>query len=453
MRTVPEIRDNTGKVLQFQNSEELFILLSSMVRSKEFTLISERASFHSSPSFLDLYTGSPESLQKMLCQLVVLSWGKLAKPDFEEYDSYSCVSYMLFDSSIIRYALIYEDSCILDVFGFPKKVPKPQLPLMKEKPYFSESSDSRSDERVMRIADLLEKAADVSSDPIAAQLLGKKQGSELVYMDVGCGDMTITEKIQKAFGISRAIGIDMFEHERSGEMNPDAGRLHYIRTNGTDIFVEPKSVDLVTCFVSIHHFSKIREMLMSIVKTMKKGSLLFLREHDATSQDFCEYLNFVHLIDSIARERVAYDDDYFACFFSHEVLKSLLELFGFEELAWWSYDKASNPQHLYHALFRLKVDTEKALDRVPSAAMFAKLYRNKIGFYPQSSPSVILLPEEMREQAFKFTLRKLGTAEKINVSKAKSEFMKMANEGFDKRSFAHWAIETFMKKVSKRGSV
>jgi 2-polyprenyl-3-methyl-5-hydroxy-6-metoxy-1,4-benzoquinol methylase len=61
-------------------------------------------------------------------------------------------------------------------------------------------------------------------------------------------------------------------------------------------------VDLITCFVTLHHVPQLDMMLAEIIRILRPGGYLILREHDCkTARSLkAKYLNFVHAFMMIA---------------------------------------------------------------------------------------------------------------------------------------------------------
>ena len=62
-------------------------------------------------------------------------------------------------------------------------------------------------------------------------------------------------------------------------------------------------MDLVTCFVTLHHVSDLKTTLSELARILRPGGYLILREHDS-EKEYCltaKYLHFIHAIMMIAR--------------------------------------------------------------------------------------------------------------------------------------------------------
>lgn len=164
------------------------------------------------------------------------------------------------------------------------------------------------------------------------------------YLDVGCGDGSISKAVGERVMATRITGVDVYDQEIDG--------LSYINISesGLALPLEDASCDLVTCFVSIHHFEK-QNLLADIARVLRPGGYLVIREHDVEPEpDVASFLEMVHWVDAVARN----DSDGFRqyCgFFAYEDISKTLESLGFSKEKMVRYADP-NPQRIYHASFQ-----------------------------------------------------------------------------------------------------
>lgn len=122
------------------------------------------------------------------------------------------------------------------------------------------------------------------------------------YIDIGCGDGEITTEIHKAYvnpqkGIT--LGIDY-----KNELFPDSGKgridkrkkINLINYDGVNIPAKNNSVDLITCFQSLHHIPNKMNTIKEIARVVKKNGIVIIREHDAQTEDDKKYIDIQHIL-------------------------------------------------------------------------------------------------------------------------------------------------------------
>jgi ubiquinone/menaquinone biosynthesis C-methylase UbiE len=156
------------------------------------------------------------------------------------------------------------------------------------------------------------------------------------------------------------------------------------------IYLAADQVDLITSFVTFHHVSQIEEALSELVRILRLGGYLILREHDCKTEQSlsAKYLHFVHAIMMIARvgefassakdgndesdylpsedsennttdwqEQKSRIIDYTKTihYRTSDEWQKKLENVGFRLCATLSYgtNEASNPQKLFYAVYQL----------------------------------------------------------------------------------------------------
>jgi ubiquinone/menaquinone biosynthesis C-methylase UbiE len=118
------------------------------------------------------------------------------------------------------------------------------------------------------------------------------------FLDIGCGSGEITNEIARTLNgqhgcIKNAHGCDMF-HVPTHPDNTSDYTYHQVVNNHIDL--PDHSMDLVTCFMSIHHFDNFQQMMVEISRILKPTGLLFIREHDVPKSDgrLIQELNDLH---------------------------------------------------------------------------------------------------------------------------------------------------------------
>lgn len=115
------------------------------------------------------------------------------------------------------------------------------------------------------------------------------------YLDVGCGDMTLTQSVKDNFvipgGTVGAVDVVMPKKIPLG--------VQFKRSDGHLIPFPDRSFELVTMFHAMHHFEYLDDMLRELDRVTTPGATLVIREHDCARGQPC--------YDAISLMHVAYD--------------------------------------------------------------------------------------------------------------------------------------------------
>jgi ubiquinone/menaquinone biosynthesis C-methylase UbiE len=196
----------------------------------------------------------------------------------------------------------------------------------------------RVDQRVNIITELL-KLASINS-------LEKDVKKIKTYLDLGCGDASITAGVSEELKIETTYCADVVLSNESKYNN-----MTYLQINENDVKleIEEKSVDLITCLVSMHHFRKLSDIIKEIDRISKVGTYLIIREHDANSL-LQPFLDFIHLIYLIQKDMKL--NDFYSCYYKRTDLKKCLENHGWKYLNSVDFPtNFENPQKLYSSIF------------------------------------------------------------------------------------------------------
>jgi 2-polyprenyl-3-methyl-5-hydroxy-6-metoxy-1,4-benzoquinol methylase len=166
------------------------------------------------------------------------------------------------------------------------------------------------------------------------------------YLDLGCGDGTITLSIANALKCPNAYGVDIFPPY--GKIiikdNIVTGLLHnkIIYVNSNDISGIPSTMDLVTIFMTLHHASDCAQIIKTAHDKLKPGGMLIIREHDyIRNQYYDAYMSAIHL----------YNNDLTPCVYKSCIeWTNLIVDCGFTHIETKKYPDP-NPQRIFHAYF------------------------------------------------------------------------------------------------------
>lgn len=114
------------------------------------------------------------------------------------------------------------------------------------------------------------------------------QGHFNNYLDVGCGDMTLTEAVQRDFA-ANACATDVIQ---SAQVPPG---VVFRKGNGKRIPF-PGKFDLITMFHAMHHFEHLDSMLGELSRVSKPNTILVIREHDCAAGQPCwDIISLIHI--------------------------------------------------------------------------------------------------------------------------------------------------------------
>lgn len=203
--------------------------------------------------------------------------------------------------------------------------------ILAQKPTNVDKRDFRKSERVTHLLKLLKPNTQITS-----------------YLDIGCGNAEVTAQITKEYKIHQTYGVDVYD--ASDFKAIDDTTINYKQVIDSKIDVPDNSIDLITCFMSIHHFVNFSTMMKEMIRVLKPGGFLFFREHDVpeSNKKLKSFLDKKHeeypdhpggIINYWSRPKLKY---YFVnnCAFKH---------IGDSDYP----ARNPNPQAIYHSLYKL----------------------------------------------------------------------------------------------------
>lgn len=162
------------------------------------------------------------------------------------------------------------------------------------------------------------------------------------YIDLGTGDGSIGRAIADAIGAERVILADV---------KPIVGALTLHKNRPFPI--DNASQQVATALVTIHHVTNISKWLNEVARIVRTNGLFYIREHDVTKNETAHYLNWVHLIDIILRNKNYHKEinEFYIVYYSKETIIRVLKSVGFTFVRQTVLPNP-NPQRLYNALFQ-----------------------------------------------------------------------------------------------------
>lgn len=171
------------------------------------------------------------------------------------------------------------------------------------------------------------------------------------YLDLGCGDGNISTALSEELNIKNTYCSDVIKPDLIGE------NINFLPIDEKEnkIDLPDNSVNLITCFMSIHHFKNLSKMINEIDRISIKntdtinGTYLIIREHDCNKESQ-PYLDFVHLIYLVQKKLNI--SEYYSSYYKRSDLQKSLEIHGWKYITSYDYPTDSpNPQKIYSSIF------------------------------------------------------------------------------------------------------
>lgn len=152
------------------------------------------------------------------------------------------------------------------------------------------------------------------------------------YLDFGGADGEICSFISNKLNLKKenAISMDVlswFGHERESKFNNITYKFIY----SNKIHLESNSLNLITCFQTLHHIKHYKDILKEFERILKKGGILIIREHDCNDSNDAMLIDVEHSIFETTlqgtnmQDNRKYLDNYEANYFNKEHLLELLK--------------------------------------------------------------------------------------------------------------------------------
>ena len=167
------------------------------------------------------------------------------------------------------------------------------------------------------------------------------------YIDIGSGDIVNYDRNCQDLKPRKSKCVNISDKNRPGCLNLKNYSLPFSNN----------SIDLVTCYMSMHHFTDPHLLFGDIQRVLMPGGYLFIREHDVVntlSDNLIPYLDLMHMMEFI-RSGIDITDNItsiYRRYWSRSELDSLLAKFGFQAVSSQQYLARYNPQRIYHTLYQ-----------------------------------------------------------------------------------------------------
>lgn len=187
------------------------------------------------------------------------------------------------------------------------------------------------------------------ADITSMLLNGKNITPNSIYLDVGCGNCSITKVLTDKINIKKgnSYGIDLLETK---EFNGIVRQ----QFDGQKIPAEIPNADLVTIFQVLHHIKTQKEaekLLNSVYKNMNDGGYLIIREHEVNDTKDRKFWKFIHDLQCKILGTASKDLDNGTLYISSHRWENLLNRVGFKTIRKY-YDTSYNDKTSYFMLLQ-----------------------------------------------------------------------------------------------------
>jgi len=189
-------------------------------------------------------------------------------------------------------------------------------------------------------------------------------------LDVGCGNGDITSSIASVYDIP-ATDVHCADVFDPANFTGNKSMTYHQVVGNSLSFLPDQSIDLITAFVSMHHFEDFDAMMKEINRVLAPGGYFFFREHDVPTtrnEILIKKLNKMH-------EEFSDHPEGPINYLNRNNLKdTLINDYQLEWIGDSDYT-GGNPQRLYHSLFKksgklsiVKTELESGIYRFLSPA-------------------------------------------------------------------------------------
>jgi SAM-dependent methyltransferase len=109
------------------------------------------------------------------------------------------------------------------------------------------------------------------------------------YLDIGCGNGEISAAIAKALRIEDSHGCDL-----PGTCFLEGGLIAFSECSPTRLPYRSNTFDLITMFMSAHHFENVDAMFRETRRVARPGSFLLMREHGVADAPYYDIMHALY---------------------------------------------------------------------------------------------------------------------------------------------------------------
>ena len=179
------------------------------------------------------------------------------------------------------------------------------------------------------------------------------------YLDLGCADGSISGALAEELKVKELFLVDIDPKWRTvceQKQQHENFTRTFMLIKDDIIDLPDNSLDLITCFMVLHHVFDQNKIFSEISRVLKPGGILFVREHDIgiEPKQVVPYLNLLHLVEdlkdgSTVEEAFIYINGIY--YLNKNTVLHLCRKYGLFQKTEDYYQGVSNPQHIYHISF------------------------------------------------------------------------------------------------------
>jgi len=88
--------------------------------------------------------------------------------------------------------------------------------------------------------------------------------------------------IAERYCITETFAADVYPESQAPNR---AWNINYVQVANNILSLKSHKIDLLSCFMSLHHVEQFDMIVLEMVRIMKDGAHLFIREHDVDPND------------------------------------------------------------------------------------------------------------------------------------------------------------------------
>jgi len=152
-----------------------------------------------------------------------------------------------------------------------------------------------------------------------------------VFVDIGCGDGSITSELVKIYKFKKSICVDV-ENWFDTYTNKNTN-IELVITDGKTINIKDNSVDVILCNHVLHHIENLDIMLDELARIMKKDGILIVKEHNCYYKELSYVIDIYHALFELVFKKIQNDkftENYYSNYLSDKELYTKLKKRKFE---------------------------------------------------------------------------------------------------------------------------